>query len=365
MTRLPTPAHLHEITPDWLTKALQSKGSSNNALVTGYSVERIGEGKGFINQLARLTIEYDGNFGDLPRSVIAKLPPSDPKLKAMSGKLGDDRREIRLYEEIATKSTIQTPYLYYSASDHHTGNAILLLEDMTSARQGDSVAGCSLTEARLAIRELAKFQSAWWESPDLRALEWIPVKDVEGNVYQEVYPEAWALLVAKAKDGMTPELKLVGDRLQHNIVQIKNKLARPPRTIIHGDYRLDNFFLGTTSRSDSLVVFDWEFCAQGRGTFDVATFINEAFPPAQRRQEEIALLRLYHRCLTEHGVENYTFEDCLIDYRISILEIFVFWVVVGGYLDYEGDRASIYLRNSCQRFDATISDLNCTEFLSV
>ena len=141
--------------------------------------------------------------------------------------------------------------------------------------------------------------------------------------------------------------------------------ARPPRTIIHGDYRLDNFFLGTTSRSDSLVVFDWEFCAQGRGTFDVATFINEAFPPAQRRQEEIALLRLYHRCLTEHGVENYTFEDCLIDYRISILEIFVFWVVVGGYLDYEGDRASIYLRNSCQRFDATISDLNCTEFLSV
>ena len=211
MTRLPTPAHLHEITPDWLTKALQSKGSSNNALVTGYSVERIGEGKGFINQLARLTIEYDGNFGDLPRSVIAKLPPSDPKLKAMSGKLGDDRREIRFYEEIATKSTIQTPYLYYSASDHHTGNAILLLEDMTSARQGDSVAGCSLTEARLAIRELAKFQSAWWESPDLRALEWIPVKDVEGNVYQEVYPEAWALLVAKAKDRMTPELKLVPD----------------------------------------------------------------------------------------------------------------------------------------------------------
>ena len=364
MTQLPTPTHLHEITPDWLTKALQSKEASSNALVTDYSIEPIGEGKGFINQLARLVIEYDGNSGDLPRSVIAKLPPSDPTLKAMSSKLGDDRREVRFYEEIAPQSTIQTPYLYYSASDHNTGNAILLLEDMTNARQGDSVAGCSLTDAQLAIRELAKFQSDWWESPSLGALEWMPVKNVEAKVYQEVYPEAWALLVEKARDGMTPRLKVVGDRLQQSIVQIKSKLAKPPRTIIHGDYRLDNFFLGTTSNSNSLVVFDWEFCVQGRGTFDVATFINEAFPPRQRRQEEVALLRLYHRCLAEHGIKNYTFEDCLVDYRISMLEIFVFWVVVGGYLDYEGDRASIYLRNSCQRFDATISDLNCTEFLS-
>ena len=116
MTQLPTPAHLHEITPDWLTKALQSKEASSNALVTDYSIEPIGEGKGFINQLARLVIEYDGNFGDLPRSVIAKLPPSDPTLKAMSSKLGDNRREVRFYEEIAPQSTIQTPYLCSASS---------------------------------------------------------------------------------------------------------------------------------------------------------------------------------------------------------------------------------------------------------
>ena len=61
----------------------------------------------------------------------------------------------------------------------------------------------------------------------------------------------------------------------------------------------------------SLVVFDWEFCAQSRGTYDVATFISEAFPPQQRRNEELGLLRTYHSILVSNGVTDYPFEECL------------------------------------------------------
>ena len=365
MTQLATPAGLHEITPLWLTEALHSKGSSSSASVTCYSVENIGEGKGFMNQVARLRLEYDDEPGDLPRSIIVKLPSRDLVLKTVADKLGGDQREVRFYEEVVTNDFLQTPYIYYSAIDQVTGNTILLLEDMTDARQGDSVAGCSLAEARLAIRQLARFQSSWWESSHLERLDWMPLVDAETGVYQELYAGAWESLVKKAGSGMPRDLRLVGERLSHEIPKIKAELTVPPRTILHGDYRLDNCFFGTPSSSRSLVVFDWEFCARGRGTYDVATFISEAFPPRQRRREEMALLRMYHSLLTEHGIDDYSFEECLRDYRISMLEIFVFWIVVGGYCDYEGDRATLYLHNSLERFNAAIADLDCAEFLSI
>ena len=168
----------------------------------------------------------------------------------------------------------------------------------------------------------------------------------------------------KSSDGMPRELRDIGERLSRHIPTIKSSLTEPPRTIIHGDYRLDNCFLGTPVDSQSLVVFDWEFCARGRGTYDVATFISEAFSPQERRSEEIGLLRTYHSLLMGNGVQNYSFENCLRDYRLSMLEIFVFWIVVGGYCDFEGDRATAYLHNFLERTNAAITDLDCAEFLA-
>ena len=54
----------------------------------------------------------------------------------------------------------------------------------------------------------------------------------------------------------------------------------------------------------------------GRGAYDVATFVNEAFPPQQRREVELDLLREYHSILEECGVSDYPFEECLYDYRL-------------------------------------------------
>ena len=330
----------------------------------GYTVEVIGEGKGFMNQIARLRLDYANNSKNRPRTIIIKLPSTDPDVKAVADKMGNDRREVRFYEEIAPHAKLQIPHCYYSAIDQVTGDTVLLLEDLGDARQGDSVVGCSREDAELAISVLANFQASWWESPQLKHLDWMPLKDAESNIYQEIYDGAWGTLVQKAGDGMPGELKGIGERLKRDIPIIKAQLTEPPRTIIHGDYRLDNCFLGNPIVSRSLAVFDWEYCARGRGTYDVATFISEAFPHQQRREEEMGLLRLYHSLLMENGIQNYSFEDCLQDYRLSMLEILIFWIVVGGCCDYEGDRATVYLLNSLERFNAAISDLECAEFLS-
>ena len=256
---------------------------------------------------------------------------------------------------------MRTPRLYHSGMDPGNGNTALLLEDLGSARQGDSVAGCTVDEARRCIGQLARFHAPWWDSPLLDGLDWMPLREADADAYEEIYPGAWAALVEKAGDGMPPGLRILGDHLIPNVRRIKARLTRPPRTVVHGDYRLDNCFFPTGANSQQVVVIDWEFCTKGRGTYDVATFISEAFSPTKRREVELDLLREYHSILEEGGVRGYSFEECLNDYRLSMLEVFVFWIITGGYCDYEGERAAVYLRNTMERLDAAIVDLASTE----
>ena len=364
MTSLTVPKDLWEITPSWLTAVLHSTEPLSNASVTEYSVEPITEGKGFMNQVARLRLHYDDDPLGLPRTIVVKLPSTDPELRMVSNKLGLDQREARFYREVATNGHLQTPHSYYCGIDPATGNTILLLEDLAKGRQGDSTLGCSQAEAQRALAQLAEFQASWWESAHLDRLGWMPLKEAETGSYQEIYGGAWNSLIEKAGNGMPQRLRLLGDRLSREISSIKAKLTNPPRTIVHGDFRLDNCFFRTSAGAQSLVVFDWEFCARSRGTYDVATFISDSFPPQQRRNEELGLLRTYHSTLVSNGVSDYPFEECLSDYRLSMLEIFVFWIVSGGYCDFDGERATAYLHSALERFDAAIADHASTELLS-
>ena len=52
----------------------------------------------------------------------------------------------------------------------------------------------------------------------------------------------------------------------------------------------------------------------------------------------MGLLRGYHSLLEDNGVGRYSFEECLDDYRLSMLELLAFWIVTGGYCSYDGPR---------------------------
>ena len=359
------PNNLQEITPSWLTRALNGGKEPAAAAVTGYSIEAIAEGKGFMSQLYRLRLDYDSKSAGIPDSVIVKLPSTDPLLRKVYDRLGQNRREVSFYWELADKVLVQTPRCYYGEKDPETGNTILLLEDLNYARQGDSVAGCSLEEVRQCIRQLARFQARWWDSPSLDRLPWMPLRNDETLTYQDMYAGAWQSLLQKAGGAMPSRLRDLGGRLAPALHEVKAQLSRPPTTLVHGDYRLDNCFFYPAGSGQSVVVIDWEFCGRGRGTYDVATFVSEACTPEQRSREEMGLLREYHSLLEDNGVDGYSFDECLNDYRLSMLEVFVFWIVTGGYCDYVGHRAETYLRNSMERLDAAIADLNATELVGL
>lgn len=358
MNPLPVPSGLHDITASWLTSALGSVATPAPASVASFSAETIGAGTGFMASLFRLSLSYEHDHPTLPRTAILKLPSADPALRALSNRLRQNQREVRFYQAGLAQDQLPVPDTYYCGIDPATGNTVLLLEDLASGPQGDSVLGCSLPQAHRCIAQLAKFQAAWWDHPHLDTLHWLPLKDAETPVYQDLWPEAWNSLSEKAGDHMPPGLRFLGEGLSSRLPRIKSQLSRRPLTIIHGDYRLDNCFFPTEVGPGSPIVFDWEFCARSRGACDIATFISESFPPHQRKTHETALLHTYHTTLVRHGVHDYSFEECLHDYRLSMLDILAFWVITAPYCDYTGPRATTYLHNTLHRLDAAISDLS-------
>ena len=358
------PDSLIDVTSEWLTQALRSSGILGEASVTGYSAETITGGQGFMNQLFRLNPQYDRDCAHLPDTVIVKLPSADPVLRTVFSRLAQNRREVSFYQELAGNEHLPAPACYYAGGDPATRGTVLVLADMSRARQGDSVAGCSMEDAMRAMVHLAGFQASWWNSPRLDSLDWMPLKDAESNAYLEIYRGAWESLIDKAGVGMPESLRHLGNRLRREIPRIKTQLTRPPRTVMHGDYRLDNCFFVDAGGSLPPTVFDWEFCVRGRGVCDVATFVSEAFPPPQRRVVELDLVRAYHSALVENGVNAYDFDECWHDYRLAMLEVFVFWIVTGGYCDFQGERATTYLHNTLERLDAAISDLASEELVS-
>jgi hypothetical protein len=78
-TTLEIPAGPQELTPDWLTRALRQCGAVGGASVRSFDAKIIGEGAGFMGQLAQVKLTYDKPEPGAPRSLIAKFPAAAPE----------------------------------------------------------------------------------------------------------------------------------------------------------------------------------------------------------------------------------------------------------------------------------------------
>ncbi len=106
------PGGINELTAEWIELALQR--DLPGCRVDSISVQRIGEGVGFLGELARVGISYDSNPNDGgPASVIVKLPTNVPEPRAIGGGMGFYEREVGFYREFGEQAGPRVPKCYY------------------------------------------------------------------------------------------------------------------------------------------------------------------------------------------------------------------------------------------------------------
>lgn len=340
--KLEIPTNSEAISPAWLTEALRSTRTINQAAVRSLKRDTTREMPGQFGQLARFMLEYTLTEDDAPASLIAKLSSGDPALRAAAKQRNE--REVRFYQEFAAQAQLPTPRCFYSDFDPETGSSILLLEDLSHLQRLDRVAGCNLAQAELVIQNLAKFHAHWWESPQLQANPYRTPIDFKVEEQQELFQAQWPEFpqkVAMAVPGyQLPAAFLeLGHQFGLHLAKIFAHLGRRPITCIHRDVHLDNLLFGVAERDVPLVFLDWQGIGYGRGVSDVTPFMIFSVPTPLRRQTEYDLLQTYHRLLVQHGVQGYDFEHCWADYQLASFRILAGLAFVMSMTDVSGDYA--------------------------
>jgi len=279
-----------DLSPATLTEALRASGVLRHANVVVADAEQIGAELGFNGLLYRVTLTYDREEAGVPQSLIAKF--------ALGADVADKlHAESRFYSEFGGRIGIRMPKAY--AAEPHC----LLLEDLSDLKCGDVVAGCSLDEARLVLRHLAKFHAAGWCNPSFSQLDWLPKWPINPKRWYARFQEYHPRFLERFDTLLTEEMRQFTLSLVDRMPAIIEELSDAPSTLIHVDTHLDNILFDPP---DGVVLLDWPSAAIGPAAIDVVRFVASSLSLSENPSTIQHLTKEYTNKLHEHGVADYS-----------------------------------------------------------
>ena len=272
-------------------------------------------GTGQMSRTARYSLEWAD--GDGPGSVVVKMPSSEPRTRATAFEHGPYRRECIFYTSALPIVDVTAPAPHAVHFDESGHDFALVLDDLTGSAQGDQFSEPTQDQLVLAITEAVALQAPVWGATDCEAL----------NGYR-VSAEDLAAAGRRIPDFLPTVFERLGTGLDDEIITLLERfaglgdqwaLARSmPTTLVHGDFRPDNFMFGVEPSAPPLAVVDWQTVGLGLGVTDVAYLLGGALAPQRRADAELDLLGVYCELLAHRGVD-YPMDQCLSDYAIGTL----------------------------------------------
>jgi hypothetical protein len=357
-----------EIDAAWLNEVL-SPEVRDGGTVTGVSAEIIGEGVGFLGELARLTLTYDGAGPNAVTSVISKVPTTNPGFRHIGTMFDFYRKEYGFYDQVAHRVTINVPIAHVNMGDLETNDFILVMEDLGDHRAGNQLEGCCREDAELALRELAKFHASWWEHPELESFsDWLPsnghpIFEILEHGYRDALPKLEPVAGHLISDTVLQFAHGNRDAYHENL---ERGAMRRPHTFVHGDFRLDNMMFRDHADGTEFTLIDWQLPFKANPMWDVVYFLAGNFDPDFRRNHEKELLGTYHDTLLANGVTDYCFDQLWDDYRAVSAVLVGYMVTICGDLDWDSlnDRGKEAAEMMISRYSLAIDDLDPGEFLA-
>ncbi len=351
------PSRPEDLTADWLSGVL-------GAPVTAFEIESLGEGAGMIGTSKRIALTYERPDAG-PATLIAKFPSETPGNRVVAETFDMYGREVRFYQTLAGRTPARSPRPYCAELNPDNSDFILLLEDMSTCRFGDQLAGCGLKDARSAIDQMTELHATWWGKTDHPDLAWIPVHDNPTQVggMSQGFAAGWPVFLEKFGDvlpsGLAEQYAKIGPQTGACLA----RMCAGVLTVAHGDFRLDNLFFDVDGDPDGVAMFDWQGISKSCGPHDLGYFMSQSLRSDERRRHQDALVRRYYDGICARGVRGYDFDQCWKDYRASVLYLFTFAVVIAGTLDHANERGANMVRALASRSAETIHETGALDLL--
>ena len=236
--------------------------------------QQIGQDLGFASTLYRIPLPND-------QTAILKLWPAETE---------QQRTELRFYQSLADHAGIPTPK--YLHGDHNQTHAVLILEVIEDATQGDCLQTSTPNQLNVLVHHLALFHARWWNQP-VTAYPFI--EQVPPLPPDQIQERAAIMLDRFAND--LPELdQSILQNATHHYQTSFDQLQSHPKVVIHADFHLDNILFKTAD--DTPVIIDWSRVRQAPYLTNLAHVLFDMAPPEATQ----SLLDLYHQTLTNQNI---------------------------------------------------------------
>jgi aminoglycoside/choline kinase family phosphotransferase len=356
------PLAVGQITPDWLTQTLRDSRALTVGEVSACSSSPIGEGFGMCCSLLRVELAYDTDAADGPRSLVAKIPHSATVNRETARQYRLYEREAGFFRDIAATIATRIPAVYGVAFDRDSGYGVVLIEDLCDYRPGNQLVPATEAEVDIVVGQAAALHAAYWGRSDA-ALGWLPsFADPLWMQLGDAFPGFWSVFEERFPETVTPTITKVAERYSAVLPKLGEQLSRGPSTLVHGDFKLDNFFFGERPGQADVIVGDWQMITRGSGLFDLGYFLSQSVDPRQRLRTERDVVRRYCDALASRGVTCYSIDDCWADYRAAVLWTFIYPVSAGA-MDLSNERSVAMAKAMSERCFAALEELEVVELL--
>lgn len=249
------PSSITEVTPAWMGTALVEAFPGN--AVQSFQANRIGARFGLSSEIHRIQLEGS----DVPVSVVLKLWSTEGPAGA---------REVRFFQEFGSRMVPRVPVCHHAAVDAGARRAVLVLEDLRDAVQGDCLDSIPLPRAKALAASLAALHSTWWENPAVRGADWLPPALHTGRSV-EWYSSRRQLVLERFGTRLSGHPRRLLDLIESLVGTASLRLDRAAVTLLHGDLHLDNvLFDGSEAQP---ILLDWARTARGPAALDLADVI--------------------------------------------------------------------------------------------
>jgi len=357
---LAIPRTIAEISPAWLTQTLRSGGWLTQASITAIAAQALGQEIGFLDGLARLRLTYDHDESGAPASVVVKVPSGEAVYRQIGERYHAYEREVRFYGDVAPHAPIRLPRCFYRGMDPGADAYLLVLEDLGALTAGNQVNGLTPAQAQAAVETIGRFHACWWETPALKALDWMPTRNLQPSRYGQCWPRFRQVIGPR----LPAAALALGEKVGIHLERLLGALEQGPHTIVHSDCREDNLLFDDWSRRDPVVILDWQLAIRSRGALDVARLLCGSMASTDRAACEMDVLRCWHETLEAGEVKGYSWSQALLDYRRGALLCLYFPVTIHEAEERAGSRGVALADAQIERFFTAALELDAASVLA-
>lgn len=337
----------------WLSAVAGPPGSR----LVSFSIEPFPPGVGLVAQVQRLRLEWEG---DGPASLVVKSASPFPGARSVGRTLGMYEREVAFYRDLSAALAPASPACRYAGSDAGTGEFLLLIDDLTGVRVVDQIEGAGEADAVAAVEFLATLHGRTWGGGGAAA--GVPTLDAPWFVtaIAAAFGQCWGPACERFCDRIPAAVQRLGPGLVRAMPALMARLSRGPLSLGHGDLRCDNLFFPD---DDGVVAIDWQLVARGSPVRDLAYFLTQSAPAAERPIWEAELVGRYVDLLAQHGATGYGVAEAWEDYRLAAAYHLCYPVIAAGALDDGGERGGHLLARMIERSATAIDELGCAALI--